>query len=176
MLTSALQISQCIRIRRVWFRAEIACYIYVYMFKTNESNAAKLQLRGGQYNLAVAKKRKLQLVEWEWAVQFPTVLQKSEKLQKLRTGSQYNLLLDSCFFPLQKCEKLQKLQLEDRGTILHCVAKKWKVTRSGSRYNLPVSPRPPPTVLPLQMELPGTQAAISKIFRYRQTKVQSKTN
>ena len=70
------------------------------------------------------KKRKLQLVEWEWAVQFPTVLQKSEKLQKLRTGSQYNLLLDSCFFPLQKCEKLQKLQLEDRGTILHCVAKK----------------------------------------------------
>ena len=44
------------------------------------------------------------------------------------------------------------------------------------RYNLPVSPRLPPPVLPLQMELLGTQAGISKIFRYWQTKVESGTN
>ena len=44
------------------------------------------------------------------------------------------------------------------------------------RYNLPVSPRLPPPVLPLQMELPGTQPGISKIFRYWQTKEESQTN
>ena len=81
MLTSAIQISQCIRIRRVWFRAEIACYIYVYMFKTNENDAAKLQLRGGQYNLAVAKKAESYNLWSGSAVQFSTELQKSEKLQ-----------------------------------------------------------------------------------------------
>ena len=43
-------------------------------------------------------------------------------------------------------------------------------------YNLPVSPRRPPPVLPLQMELPSTQTGISKIFRYWQRIFESKTN
>ena len=77
----------------------------------------------------------------------------------------------------QKKELYRKLQLKvGRYNLL--VAKKMyrKLQLKVGRYNLPVSPRLPPPVLPLQMELPGTQAGISKIFRYWQTKVESETN
>ena len=85
--------------------------------------------------------------------------------KRLKCTESYKLGCSACL--------LQNTFCNEKKYILRNVQ---KIQVGVGRYNLPVSPRRPPPVLPLQMELPGTQAGISKIFRYWQRIFESKTN
>ena len=85
--------------------------------------------------------------------------------KRLKCTESYKLGCSACL--------LQNTFCNEKKYILRNVQ---KIQVGVGRYNLPVSPRRPPPVLPLQMELPSTQTGISKIFRYWQRIFESKTN
>ena len=77
--------------------------------------------------------------------------------KRLKCTESYKLGCSACL--------LQNTFCNEKKYILRNVQ---KIQVGVGRYNLPVSPRRPPPVLPLQMELADTQTGISKIFRYWQ--------